>query len=195
MSHLNAALFLAAWILSWAVPSYALDPVGEAFGKSVSEKEYNYHLKTATLFTRGDREEATDESRRQEAWENLIFIHEARELRITVEEQTVKEQIMELLQAKEIPYGGPGYKAWVKAALGEDTETFERRIKELVIINKFHAIQIDPEVTVTEEDMRQKFSNQYNSVESEYISFKTKEEAESFLSTVQADPSLWKPMF
>jgi peptidylprolyl isomerase len=169
--------------------------VGEAFGKKVSSQEFNYHYKTASIFTRLGEKERTDEDIREEAWQNLVFLHEAKELNITVSAEELQTEIKRLLAEKNIEYGTNDYHIWVITNFNEDAETFERRIEDLLVINKFMQLKTKPEVSVTEEEMRQKFLNQYNSFESEYIRFASEEEAEEFLKKVKENPYLWKEKY
>ncbi len=171
--------------------------IGEAFGKPVTAEEFFYYLKTAALFTRaGGGDKARDEEEtRQEAWQNLIFLHEARELNITESQEEVKKELERLLLEKDVIYGSENYYGWIKKQFDEDATTFERRIQDLLTINKFIEIKTNPEVSVTEEEMKQKFLNQYNSFESEYIRFENEEEAKEFLEKVKANPRVWKETY
>jgi peptidylprolyl isomerase len=169
--------------------------VGEAFGKPVTADEFIYYYKTAAIFTRSGKANRTEEDIRQEAWQNLIFIHEAKELNIIVSPEELKEELERLMAEKDIEYGSEDYHEYIKKQFNEDSNTFEHRIEDLLIINKFMAIKTNPEVTVTEEEMKQKFLNQYNSFESEYIRFDTEEAAKEFLEKVKKNPKLWKETY
>lgn len=169
--------------------------VGEAFGKPVSPEEFAYYYKTALLFTRTGEQERDEEETRLEAWQNLIFRHEARELNITITPEKFKEEIERLLSEKGVIYGTENYYKWVKEQFGEDAATLERRIEDLLVINKFMEQKTNPEVTVTDEECKQKFLNQYNSFESEYIRFENEAQAKEFLEKVKKDPRLWKETY
>ncbi|MBU1061605.1 MAG: peptidylprolyl isomerase [Candidatus Omnitrophica bacterium] len=169
--------------------------IGEAFGRPISLEEFNYYYKTAALFTRlGPKEGGetrTEEEIRQEAWQNLIYRQESARLNITVSREELLEELKRLVSEKDIEYGTDNYKIWVTMQLGEGVDSFERRIEDLLIINKYMKLKTEPEVTVTEEEMKQKFLNQYNSFESEYIRFETEEEAKEFAEKVKKNPRLW----
>jgi peptidylprolyl isomerase len=77
----------------------------------------------------------------------------------------------------------------------DELPTFERRIRGLLTINKLNKVKMDQNVTVSEEEMREKFFNQRNSFEGEYIGFDSAAEAEAFMQRVQAQPVLWKETF
>lgn len=169
--------------------------IGEVFGREVSGQEFGYFLKTAFLLTRSGEQDRPGEEAVQEAWQNLIFRQEAGKLDITVSPEELKEELKRLLSEKYIEYGTNKYHIWVITQLKEDIDAFERRIEDLLIINKFMGLKTNPKVSVTKEEMKQKFLNQYNSFESEYIKFDSKEEAKEFLEKVRKNPRLWKDTY
>jgi peptidylprolyl isomerase len=199
-----AALFLGVG-LSFSQPpdnqpSNKGNVVGEAFGKLVTNEEFLYYYKTALIFTRsgdkGQKEtERTDEERRQEAWQNLIFTKEAKILGITVDKEETIAELKRLLSEKNIEYGTDKYNSWILLTFGEDQKVFEQRIENLLLINKFVKIKMRPEVSVTEEEAREKFLNQYNSFESEYILFESAKEAKEFAQQAKKNPRLWKDTY
>ncbi len=169
--------------------------VGEVFGREVSGQEFGYYLKTASLFTRSGEQDRPDEEVIQEAWQNLIFRQGADELNITVSQEELREELNRLLSEKGIEYGTEGYHAFIMMQLNDNDSVFKRRIEDLLIINKFMELKTNPEVSVTEEEMKQKFLNQYNSFESEYIRFENEEEAEEFFEKVKQNPRFWKDTY
>jgi len=177
--------------------------VGEAFGKPVTNVEFLYYYKTASIFTRAGKKEGakeetrerSDEERRQEAWQNLVFAKEARSIGITADRKELEEELRRLLSEKDIEYGGEKYALWVSSVFGEDVKTFERRIEDLLMVNKLLKVKTDPQVTVTEEEMKEKFLNEYNSFESEYILFGNGKEAKEFAQNCKNNPRAWKDTY
>ncbi|MFH1752957.1 MAG: peptidylprolyl isomerase [Candidatus Omnitrophota bacterium] len=169
--------------------------IGEAFGKPVTAREFHYYLITSSIFTRTGIEDRDEEEVRAEAWQNLVYRHEAGELGVTVSNEELKEQLTRLMAEKDVEYGTDAYRMWPQENLREDTATFERRIEDLLIVNKFLSEKGNPEITVTEDEMLQKFKNQYNSFESEYINFDTEDEAKEHAKKFTAKPALWKEMW
>ena len=170
------------------------ETVGEAFGKPISRQTFLNYYKTALLFTRsGVKTERTDEETRQEAWQNLVFIKEARDTGIRIPKEDVVAEVKRLLAEKNAEYGGEKYRVWVLTNFNEDPETFETRIEELLMVNKLLKDKIDPAITVTEQEMKDKFLNGYNSFESEYILFGQgkQKEAQDFARQVRHNPKLW----
>jgi peptidylprolyl isomerase len=171
------------------------DVVGEAFGRPVTEREFAYHLKTTSVFTRSGSAQRTEDATRQEAWQDLIFIQEAARLGITVSGDELSAELRRLMGEQGVEYPGVKYAGWVQSAMQEDVPTFERRVRDLLTINKLNKLKADPDVTVSEEEMRERFFNQYNSFESEYIGFGSPEEAEAFAQQAAQRPALWKETF
>jgi len=180
-----------------------VDAVGEAFGAPVTKEEFLYYYKTATIFTRsGDKEnkdkqkeERSDEERRQEAWQNLIFAREAKHLGIVIDRAELESELRRLVSEKGVEYGSDKYNDWVLATFGENVKTFEHRIEDLLTINKLLRLKTNPEVSVTKDEMKQKFLNEYNSFESEYILFGGEKEAREFAGKLKANPRLWKDTY
>jgi peptidylprolyl isomerase len=171
------------------------ESVGEAFGKPVSNVDFLYYYKTASIFTRSEKKEQTqefdDEERRQEAWQNLVFLAEAKRLGFKIERGELENEIRRLLEQKGIEYASQKYPEWIATTLGEDVKTFEKRIEDLLLINKLLKEKTDPEVNVTEAQMKDKFLNEYNSFESEYILFESEKEAKDFAQKCKKDPKAW----
>jgi len=171
------------------------DVIGEAFGKPVTDKDFFYYYKTASLFSRDNREAKTDEEVREEAWQNMVFRRGTEELGLEVTDEEVETEISRLVAEKGIEYGTNEYDVWVITQIKDETDTFENRIRDLLAINKLMQLKANADVTVTDEEIKQKFLNQYNSLESEYIRFENKEESEKFLEKVKKDRSLWKKTY
>jgi len=170
------------------------ETVGEAFGKPVSRATFLNYYKTALLFTRsGSKVERTEEETRQEAWQNLVFIKEARDSGVKVPREEALSEVKRLLAEKNVEYGTANYRSWVLTNFNEDPVTFETRIEELLMINKLLKDKLDPQVKVTEQEMKDKFINGYNSFESEYILFgqDKQKEAVDFARKVKNNPKLW----
>ena len=182
-----------------SAPSGAEDrptTVGEAFGQPVSADEFAYYYKTALALTQNSEHDGRDEATiRREAWRDLILSHEADRLGIRVERADLEEALTRLVGERGGEYRSPGYAAWVTAALGEDVPTFERRVEDLLRINRLIKANTGPSPTVTDEEIVRQFLDEYNLLEYEYIRFDTRQEAEAFLSSVRRTPLRWKETF
>ena len=171
------------------------DVIGEAFGKPVTKKEFLYYYKTSTVLSRAGMKERTDDEMRQEAWQNFIYRQGAKELGITVPREDVVKEITRLMKEMNIEYGRESYKNWVTMQVGDSVDEFEHRIEDLLAINKLSEAKNNADVSVTEKEMQDKYYRQYSSLESEYIMFDTKSQAEEFLEKAKKDRSLWKSAY
>ena len=200
-NQITFSIILSIFIISFACQgtayAQASKVVGEAFGKPVTEEEFNYFLKTASIFTRAGRADSarSEEEVRSEAWQSLVFSKEAKAIGIDISRQELETEIKRLLSEKDIDMKSPNYPLWIAAAFGEDISVFEKRIKDLMIVSKFIELKSNPDVTVTEEEMELKFKNQHSSFESEYIMFDTRQECEDFRERVVKTPKLWKETY
>ena len=199
---LSALLFLLS-VYSWPsrVQAYDLkdilkvEVVGDAFGSPVSRKDFLYYYKMATLFTRyGNKKDRNDEDRRQEAWQNLIFVKEAGGW-ASVPQEELHQELKSLLFEKSVEYGGGQYDLWVAANFGEDRKSSSGALEDLLLINQLMKLKADPQVIVTDEEAKKELFNQYSSFESEYILWANECQADVFAEKCKKDPRLWKETF
>ncbi len=172
--------------------------IGEAFEAPVNEKDFFYYFKTASMFSRhaaAKDAERDEDDVRKEAWENLVFRRGSDELDLFIPREELEKELTRLVSEKGVEFGTPDYGMWVITQIQDDVATFERRIEDLLLINKLLKLKADADVIVTDEEIKQKFLNQYNSFESEYIMFETVQETEEFLEKVKKDRSVWKKTF
>ncbi len=176
------------------------DVVGEIFGKPVTKKEYDYYYKTTSSFSRSlgrdKKDQRTLDEVRNEAWKNMAYLHYANEENVTIEKKRVEDEIRSLLSKDNIEYNSPSYAKWVKERFNEEVIVFEKSIEDFLKIEEFRDKERNFDVEdPVEEEMKQKFLNQYNSFESEYIRFDTREEAEDFCNKMAKGPSAWRDTY
>ena len=175
---------------SAAVPSDGVELAGEAFGQPVTKDEFNFALKTAGIFSTSGKPLATDEDRRQEAWKNIVFLREAKIRGIAATPEEVRAEMERLLSEKKIAYGSLAYIKFVEENFQEAPELFEKRIENLLTVKKMiGGIMNPPPPVITDEECFQKYLNQYNSMNVEFINFPTIEEAQKFYKSIT--PAKW----
>jgi peptidylprolyl isomerase len=184
MRKITAFLAVLGLLLPLSVPASSADlpaAVGEAFGKPVLKTEFDFAAKTATIFSTTGSDPKDDLERRNETWKHLTFLREAEKRGVTVAPEEVRAELGRLLAEKGIQYGSYNYHEFLKQNFGEDSTTFEKRIENLLKVKKMlDGIMNPPKPTITDADAKQKFLNQYNSMNSEFVNFPTLEEAQAF---------------
>ena len=98
----------------------AANVIGEAFTEAVTGDEFLYYYKTAAIFTRTGEVERSEEAVREEAWQNLVFLQEAKRLDITVSRQELEEELKRLLSEKDVEFGGNEYNIFLIKEFDED---------------------------------------------------------------------------
>lgn len=155
--------------------------VGQVFGQPVSGEEFDSALKTVSIFSTSPKEASTEEEKRQEAWKHIIFLREAQTRNVTISPEDFDKEISRLLQEKSVKRGSLVYFDWVEKNFGEDAKTFEARLENLMRAQKLlHDIMNPAPPKIKEEDAKQKYLNQYNSMATEFVNFPTLEEAQKF---------------
>ncbi len=167
---------------------------GEIFGKPVTFQEYDRFYKSARIFSFGGDSAEKDENRvRQETWESLIFSREAKRTRVQVSDEEVRAEIIRLLALQKIENPTPEiYERWLRATIRETPQEFESQIRELLRIQKLlKNVQAGGDSKpVTEEAARDMYNREQTQIGADTVSFKTKDEADQFLSAVKT-PADW----
>ena len=177
------ALFLGTTAFAEEAPSTPVHPpaVGEAFGQPILKDEFDFTLKTVSIFNVNTKEPQSEEERLAEAWKHTVFLREARKRGQSVPRQDVEKELARLLSEKGVVFGSLAYHDFVKQNFAEDAATFERRIEELLTVKRMlDGIMNPPKPVITKADAKQKFLNQYNSMATEFVRFETLEEANAF---------------
>jgi peptidylprolyl isomerase len=173
-----------------AEPQDPSEPVGEVFGEKITRERFNFIRRTAEIFSLSGKELKNENEYRYEAWKNLILLKEAENRKIEVPREEIMAEAVRLLAEKKIDYGGAAYEKFVEDNFGEDSKTFESRIGDLLRIKKLvYRIMNPPPAKITKEDAYQKFLNQYNSMNYEFVRFPTLEEASAFYKSMT--PKKW----
>ncbi len=113
---------------------------GSVFGKEVSFRDYLLAERAVQIFLlkpADDKTPPAPEDIESKTWEFLVFQREAKQRKIKVTDDELREGLYELLAAgKEVPFTGEQYAAWVKANFREEPRDFEDQLREMVRIQK-----------------------------------------------------------
>lgn len=166
---------------------------GEVFGKSVSFQEFESFHRAAQIFSfSGKPLEDPDEVKHQ-AWQTIMFSREAKQRKIEVTDDEVRDEVKRLLAAQKIENLTPEiYRQWLSATVRESPKVFEEQVREILRIRKLiREINEAPIESPREEEARQKFLLESQELEAERISFAAEEEAKKFREKVK-DAKAWK---
>lgn len=113
---------------------------GSIFGKEVSFRDYLLANRAVQIFLLKPEEDNTPpplEDIEAKTWEFLVLQREARNRKIEVTDDELRERLYELLAAnKEVPFTGEQYTAWVRVNFREEPHEFEKQLREMVRIQK-----------------------------------------------------------
>ena len=164
-----------------AVPAGKMPQAGEIFGEGVSRDDFDFAYKTTGTFSLSNGEAATESEKRLEAWKHLILLRAADRQKISVSAEEIQKELSRLLAEKNLVYGSYAYYEWVRTTFGEDAKVLERRIENTLKVKKWLDKTLNPPPPViTDGQAKQKFLNQYNSMNTEFATFPTLAEAEAF---------------
>jgi hypothetical protein len=159
---------------------------GQFFDTPVPISNYYFAKKVVATFSAPWRGNPTTlEELEDLTWQELVLSYEVFRRNITVSEEEVFEEVDKTLKADKVEFDRKedieAYSAWAKDKLNGSTESFENQMEHLLQLRKLREEVIDsitPEVT--EEEAKQKFLDEYNSLSVELVEVEELEEAESF---------------
>ena len=175
-----------------------LENVGEFFGVPVPAENY-YFVKSAIMVfgNKWGAQPRTTEELDKCVWDQLLLSIVAYNKNITVDQNEIDAEVDGILKAEgkalDRKADRDGYVRWIQEKTNEPVGLFENQIRHLIQIKKLRQEVIDsitPEVN--EEEARQKFLNQYNTLGLELVQFDSESEADEFYKKVRADPRLWE---
>ena len=168
---------------------------GQIFGKGVSFVEFDAAYRAVQLFSFGDNNSAEakpTELLRRHAWENIMLSREAKNQKIDVSDQEVKDEIFRLMKLQKIDNPTSEiYHRWVKAGIRETPQVFEGQIRELLRIQKIVKKINDASVsTPSDQDLLTQYHLNEDKISFESASFKNLEEAKQFLDKAKTTKDL-----
>ena len=166
---------------------------GEFFGVKVPLSNYYFAKKVVLTLNAPWRGTPKDEKELEElTWQELLFSYEAFRRGIKAKPQEIEEEIEKILKANKVSFDykkdKEAYEQWVKEKLNEPREVFENQIAHLITLKKLREEVINsfnPEVS--EEEARQKFLDEYNTLSVELCQFEELGKANNFYQKVIKD--------
>ena len=115
---------------------------------------------------------------------------------ITVSQEDVEEEVEKILQAEAAAFDfksdAPAYEKWVKEKVNVSVVIFENQLRHLLQIQKLRQQVMDsitPSVSLNE--AKQEFLNEYNSLSLEVVEFADLKEASGFYEKARRNPKFW----
>lgn len=172
--------------------------VGEFAGYNVKVPVGNYYFVLGTLRVFGTKWGAppqTEAELEAQVWDQLLLSYEAFRRNITVDQKEIDDEIGKILKSEKVDFDWKADKAlfekWLKEKTNEPPDLFQNQLGHLKKIEKLRQQVLDSVIpTVTEDEARQEFLNEYNTLEIELVQFDEKKDAEAFFNKMKK-PSAW----
>lgn len=172
--------------------------VGEFSGWGVKVPITNYYFVKGAISVFGTKwgpSLQTEQEFEDATWEQLVLSYEVFRRDIKVEQSQVDEEITKMLKAEKVTFDWQkdknAYEKWVKDKTREPTTLFENQLRHLIQLENLRKQVLDSfKPTVTEEEAKQEYINEYNTIELELKQFDQLKSAQDFYEKMK-DPKLW----
>lgn len=172
--------------------------IGEFSGWQTQVSKSNYYFVKSAIIVFGTKWGATPQTEQEledRVWEQLVLSYEAFRRDIKVEDKELDEEIDKLIKAEKVSFDWKkdkeAYAAWVKEKTKENVELFQNQLSHMIQLEKLRKVLLDEfKVNVTEEEAKDEFINEYNTIELELKQFDQLKDAEAFYLKMK-DPQLW----
>jgi hypothetical protein len=173
--------------------------IGEFSGWGAQVPISNYYFVKGAIIVFGTRwgsAPQTEQELEDAVWEQLVLSYEAFRRDIKVEQNQVDEEISKMLKAEKVDFDWQkdkeAYEKWVKEKTKEPVTIFENQLRHLIQLENLRKQLLDSfKVTVSEEEAKRKFIDEYNTMELELKQFDQLKDAQDFYAKMK-DPKLWE---
>jgi hypothetical protein len=169
---------------------------GEFFGMPVSRENYNFAKRCVLLFKkRWKKKPQTPGEIEKDTWDDLLMSYEAFLRGIEVTDEEVGEEIDNILYNSRVEFDREEdrkeYEEWVRENLKGPEELFKNQVWYLLQISKLRENIIkEYEPEVTEDDIYERFYDEYSSLELDLKEFEGLEEAKELARSITVEE--WK---
>ncbi|MDD5347108.1 MAG: hypothetical protein PHT59_00685 [Candidatus Omnitrophica bacterium] len=173
--------------------------IGEFSGWGVPVPLVNYYFVKNTIYLFGTRWGAsptTEQELEDRVWEQLVLSYEAFRRDIKVEDSEVDAEIDKMLKEEKATFDWKkdpdALSAWVKDKTKEEVSLFRNQLRHLLQLEKLRKeVLASFSATVTEDEARNEFINEYNTMELELVQFDELKDAEVFFKEMK-EPKRWE---
>jgi hypothetical protein len=185
-------------VFSQQVSGKPEDYVGEfsAFGVRVPASNYNFIKMTIQLFgNRWGETAQNDDELSSQAWDQLLLSYEAFKRDIKVEDSEAADEVTKTLKSEKVDFDWQKepekFEKWCKEKISVPPEFFKNQFKHMLQLEKLRKQILDSFTpTVTEDEAKKEFINEYNTLELELVQFDKLEDAKNYYGKMQ-DSALW----
>jgi hypothetical protein len=173
--------------------------IGEFSGWKEPVPLSNYYLVKGAVIVFGTKWGATPETEQDledRVWEQLVLSYEAYRRNIKVEDKELEDEIDKMIKSEKVNIDWKkdkqAFSDWVKEKSKENVELFKNQLSHLIQLEKLRKEVLDTfKPQVTEEEAKNEFINEYNTIELELKQFDQLKDAEDFYKKMQ-DSILWE---
>jgi len=145
--------------------------------------------------TRWGESPRTEQELQDRIWEQLVLSYEAFRRNIKVEDKELEEEIDKMLKGEKVAFDWKkdkqAFADWVKEKSKENVELFQNQLRHLIQLEKLRKEVLDTfKPQVTEEEAKNEFINEYNTIELELKQFDQLKDAQAFYQDMK-NPKLW----
>ena len=186
-----------------ALPSPALPPENDFAGEfskySTRVPSANYYFVKGAISIFGTRWGAaptTEQELEDAVWDQLVLSYEAFRREIQAKEEDLNSEITKVLESEKVTFkwqeDKEAYGKWVKEKLNISVDTFQNFLKHLLQLEALRKkIMEEFKPSVTEDEAREEFVTEHNTLELELAQFDELQAAQKYFQTMK-DPKLWE---
>jgi hypothetical protein len=169
---------------------------GELFGVPVSMDNYRFAKAAASIFSgRGGRDVSTLEDLEERTWEDLLLSYEAYRRQVAVPQEKLEEELDKLLKAEKVTFDRKkdkaAYEKWTQDTVHVPATLFENMLKHLMQLQMLRdQVRESFDPPVTDDEAKQKYINEYNTLELELVQFDDEATARAFYEKMKS-PKQW----
>ncbi|MBI4398053.1 MAG: SurA N-terminal domain-containing protein [Candidatus Omnitrophica bacterium] len=108
---------------------------GKAFGKKISNTDFNRSVKIVQIFSDNPGENPTEEELEARAWQHIALVMKARKAGLRVSDREVEQEVIKHW-SREGSYNENFYKQWVRNVFREEPRAFEEKVRDCLMAAK-----------------------------------------------------------
>lgn len=166
---------------------------GRVFGKPVYFQEFNRFYRATQIFSPTEEPITDAEEIKARTWQNVILSREAKNKKIKITDDQVRNEIYRLLENQGLENTTPQfYERWLKANLNETPKNFESQIREILRIQKLvENVQASIGEEPSDEEARDLFIREHRNLSLEILILTDLDEIEEISQKINEGTLSW----